>query len=545
MTPSANDFIVSGNDKKNVGNIEASIEDYTAAIRINPNYAEAYYNRGNSYSDLNNYEAAVIDYSECIRLKPGFHQAYNMRGSARMRTGDYTGALNDYNHVININNYWGAYNNRAALFGILLDYDNAIKDLERTIVLNPDYTDAYNNLGLAYQQKGNYLKSFEYFSKALYANPDNITIRNNYEDATIIKNELSGKDDCISNIEKYVLDYLSAISNGINKLSLHQEGELYKLPSWVLGKKNIKIGWSENRRIIVVKIAPDPDLSADSVTIIPISNLSDFGQVTEPHKISNIENIPRHYQDEFLDAVLTSADDSFIPPIVLNDSLIFVGGDIGFLSYFNEYRAKQNAIGMWSSCEQLDNSLPKSYVLHVNNVLSTFESVIDGEFVERRVHRFLYKHHDLLLPPHSVCHYEHDLILNDDKRTADFILQREHGVSALLVELESTKHKVFTKTYDLRAEVNHAKTQIADWIRFIDDDPTTNASDEFSFLRGPKDRLVIIGRGLDDKDRLIETKRQDTLIWTYDMLLENAKNSLNERYLNNCKILNLPVCRPF
>ena len=42
--------------------------DYTEAIKANPNYAEAYYQRGNIYHMQLNYNAAVLDYEMAQRL---------------------------------------------------------------------------------------------------------------------------------------------------------------------------------------------------------------------------------------------------------------------------------------------------------------------------------------------------------------------------------------------------------------------------------------------------------------------------------------------
>lgn len=49
---------------------DKAIADYTEAIRLKPDYADAHYNRGNAYYYLQQYDEAVADYSEVIRLKP-------------------------------------------------------------------------------------------------------------------------------------------------------------------------------------------------------------------------------------------------------------------------------------------------------------------------------------------------------------------------------------------------------------------------------------------------------------------------------------------
>ena len=61
-------------------------------------FASAYYNRGNAYYYKRNYDKAVEDYTEAIRLNPNYVDVYENRGSA------YTAAkaINDYTEAIRI-----------------------------------------------------------------------------------------------------------------------------------------------------------------------------------------------------------------------------------------------------------------------------------------------------------------------------------------------------------------------------------------------------------------------------------------------------------
>ena len=62
---------------------ENSIAAYNEAIRLKPDYAQAYNNRGNAKGRLERHEEAIADYDEAIRLKPDHAQAYNNRGAAK------------------------------------------------------------------------------------------------------------------------------------------------------------------------------------------------------------------------------------------------------------------------------------------------------------------------------------------------------------------------------------------------------------------------------------------------------------------------------
>jgi tetratricopeptide (TPR) repeat protein len=49
---------------------DKAIGDYSEAIRLDPNYANAYCGRGIAYYEVENYDKAISDYSEAIRLDP-------------------------------------------------------------------------------------------------------------------------------------------------------------------------------------------------------------------------------------------------------------------------------------------------------------------------------------------------------------------------------------------------------------------------------------------------------------------------------------------
>jgi Flp pilus assembly protein TadD len=69
-----------GNDK--------AISDYTEAIRLRPDDADAYFLRGHAYYLKKEYDKAISDETEAIRLKPDYSAAYYTRGSAYKMQGE-------------------------------------------------------------------------------------------------------------------------------------------------------------------------------------------------------------------------------------------------------------------------------------------------------------------------------------------------------------------------------------------------------------------------------------------------------------------------
>lgn len=77
-------FVMTGNAKDQLGNLQGAINDYTLAIQADSNYVMAYFNRAFVKRKLNDYEGAIEDYTLAIKLKPQYEIAYNNRGIVYM-----------------------------------------------------------------------------------------------------------------------------------------------------------------------------------------------------------------------------------------------------------------------------------------------------------------------------------------------------------------------------------------------------------------------------------------------------------------------------
>jgi tetratricopeptide (TPR) repeat protein len=58
--------------------------NYSKAIEINPQDANAYFNRGNAYEEKSDHDRAIAEYSKVIEINPQDANAYFNRGSARL-----------------------------------------------------------------------------------------------------------------------------------------------------------------------------------------------------------------------------------------------------------------------------------------------------------------------------------------------------------------------------------------------------------------------------------------------------------------------------
>ncbi len=61
---------------------DKALSDYNEAIKIDPRYAQAYYNRGLVQMEKKDYDKAIADFSEAIRLDPRDPSGYSNRAAA-------------------------------------------------------------------------------------------------------------------------------------------------------------------------------------------------------------------------------------------------------------------------------------------------------------------------------------------------------------------------------------------------------------------------------------------------------------------------------
>jgi len=77
-----------GNALKDKGELNAAIDSYKQAIKIKPDYADAYYNMGNALKDTGDFNAAIDSYKQAIKIKPDYAEAYSNMGVALKEKGE-------------------------------------------------------------------------------------------------------------------------------------------------------------------------------------------------------------------------------------------------------------------------------------------------------------------------------------------------------------------------------------------------------------------------------------------------------------------------
>ncbi|MBW2302908.1 MAG: tetratricopeptide repeat protein [Deltaproteobacteria bacterium] len=123
------------------GNFQEALADYTKAIELDKNFADAYFNRGLVLARLGKHEQAVKDFTEAARLMPRNADVYCNRGSAYFEMKKLDLALQDYTKALELAPGDGdILYNRAKVYEAMGEEEKARADLIKAARLKHEKT---------------------------------------------------------------------------------------------------------------------------------------------------------------------------------------------------------------------------------------------------------------------------------------------------------------------------------------------------------------------------------------------------------------------
>lgn len=188
---------------------DRSFQYINDALRIDPKYRDAYVLKGSNYSALGNEKLKISSYETAIQQDPTFFAGYVMLGAIYQEQGNpvcieyYATALElEPNNkeaeyaVAYAKQHFGQEQEAKEIYRAMMkdsseyfssqalfqmghmkqflenDIDSAIYFYEGATLVEQQFVEAYHNLGVCYDLKGNKEKALKSFGKALKINPE-------------------------------------------------------------------------------------------------------------------------------------------------------------------------------------------------------------------------------------------------------------------------------------------------------------------------------------------------------------------------------------
>ena len=107
------------------------------------------------------YVAALDKIAEGLKQDPRWDELYTEKGHTLSHMGNHQDAVRAYSQAIQISATAASYQGRAEAYIQQGDYQDGIKDLERTLRLQPEKLSLYKQLSLLNQSDANYTKATE------------------------------------------------------------------------------------------------------------------------------------------------------------------------------------------------------------------------------------------------------------------------------------------------------------------------------------------------------------------------------------------------
>ena len=86
--------------------LKDAIDSFDSAIKLNPNYSEAYNNKGNAYKSMGELKHANECYSAALKLNPNYVEALSNKANVLTELGDLDAALTLYDMAKSLDNQY-------------------------------------------------------------------------------------------------------------------------------------------------------------------------------------------------------------------------------------------------------------------------------------------------------------------------------------------------------------------------------------------------------------------------------------------------------
>ena len=213
-----------GTDLLKEGRTNEAISQYQLAISVKPDDARSHYLLGLVLARIGQTNEAVRQYQEAVRLQPDNADARDNLGNLLFKEGQFGEAIGQFQEVIRLKpDFPGVHYDLAVALGKTGRTDEAISQYQEAIRLEPYETDARFNLANALFNKGRTDEAIVQYQEAIRLQPDEADAHNNLG---VVFLNMGRTDEAIGQFREAIRlkpDYADAQSNLAAALELKKK----------------------------------------------------------------------------------------------------------------------------------------------------------------------------------------------------------------------------------------------------------------------------------------------------------------------------------
>jgi tetratricopeptide (TPR) repeat protein len=146
LQKTAENLYTLGNIQKKQKKFEEAIESFEEAIKLNPNFSEAYNNLGSAQKSLNKFEEAILSYEKSIALKANNVEACYNLATLNYFLENYNEASNYFKNIVNLKVRQEEICERFTICLFKTGKKNEVKDFVLTVISKFPRNRVLNNL---------------------------------------------------------------------------------------------------------------------------------------------------------------------------------------------------------------------------------------------------------------------------------------------------------------------------------------------------------------------------------------------------------------
>ncbi|HYV18148.1 MAG TPA: tetratricopeptide repeat protein [Verrucomicrobiae bacterium] len=154
------------------GRAQEALAEFQQAIAAHEDLSIARLNMARARIELRDYDGALQDIATHVQRQPRSRDAEYLRGRIAERRGHPDEAESDYQAALAIDpNFTEARNDLGLLRERQGRHDEALAEFRRVVTIDPEFGEAYNNIGIVLRGRGEKAAAADAFRRAIKATP--------------------------------------------------------------------------------------------------------------------------------------------------------------------------------------------------------------------------------------------------------------------------------------------------------------------------------------------------------------------------------------